>query len=101
MLQVTNLSKRYGPVVAADGVTFTAAPGEMLGLLGPNGAGKTTTVSMIAGLLRPDAGEVLLEGRRHGGDTDPIKRKVGLVTQDIALLDDLPAIDNLLFFASL
>ena len=101
MLQVTALSKRYGPVVAADGVTFTAAPGEMLGLLGPNGAGKTTTVSMIAGLVKPDAGDVLLDGRRHGGDTDPIKRKVGLVTQDIALLDDLPALDNLLFFASL
>jgi ABC-2 type transport system ATP-binding protein len=101
MLEARSLSKRYGSIVAADAVSFRARPGEMLGLLGPNGAGKTTTVSMIAGLLSPDAGEVLLDGRRLAGDTDPLKRTVGLVTQDLALIDELPAIDNLLFFAAL
>jgi ABC-2 type transport system ATP-binding protein len=82
-------------------VTFAARAGETVGLLGPNGAGKTTTVSLIAGLLSPDSGDVLVEGRRLGGDTDPIKRRIGLVTQEIGLLDDLSASENLLFFAAL
>jgi ABC-2 type transport system ATP-binding protein len=101
MLEARSLSKRYGATLAADAVSFHARPGEMLGLLGPNGAGKTTTVSMIAGLLSPDAGEVLFDGCRLAGDTDPLKRTVGLVTQDLALIEELPAIDNLLFFGAL
>src|SRR5450759_4854914 len=64
MFDINGLTKRYGNVVAADGVSFRADEGEAIGLLGPNGAGKTTTVSMIAGLLRPDAGEVLIAGVR-------------------------------------
>ena len=58
MLEVKGLHKRYGDLVAVEEVSFVASPGEMVGLLGPNGAGKTTTVSMIAGLLAPDRGEV-------------------------------------------
>ncbi len=101
MFQTRGLSKRYGSVTAVEGVTFAAAAGQTVGLLGPNGAGKTTTVSMIAGLVQPDAGDVLIEGRPIGGDTNPVKRRLGLVTQELALLDDLPARDNLLFFAAL
>ena len=101
MLEVKDLRKSYGSTVAVDGVTFRIARGETVGLLGPNGAGKTTTVSMIAGLLRPDSGEVLIEGRPLGGDSDPIKRRIGLVPQDIALFDELPARDNLEFFGAL
>ena len=71
MLEVKGLHKRYGELVAVDEVSFTARPGEMVGLLGPNGAGKTTTVSMIAGLLTPDRGEVLIEGGAVRGETDP------------------------------
>src|SRR5262249_45628669 len=70
-------------------------------LLGPNGAGKTTTVSIVAGLVRPDAGEVLIQGRPLGGDTDPLKLKLGLVPQDLALYDELPALQNLMLFAAL
>ena len=62
MLEVNGLHKRYGDLVAVEEVSFTARPGEMIGLLGPNGAGKTTTMSMIAGLLKPDRGEVRIEG---------------------------------------
>jgi ABC-2 type transport system ATP-binding protein len=101
MFETRALTKRYGAVVAADRVTFRAGAGETVGLLGPNGAGKTTTVSMIAGLVRPDAGDVLIEGRPLAGDTDPIKRKIGLVTQEMALLDGLSARQNLAFFAAL
>ena len=101
MLEVRELRKRYGNVTALDGVSLRADRGETIGLLGPNGAGKTTTVSIIAGLLRGDAGEVLIEGRPLRCDTDPIKQKIGLVPQDIALYDELPARDNLNFFAAL
>src|SRR5215472_7329566 len=101
MLEVKNLRKTFDATVAVDGVSLHAASGETVGLLGPNGAGKTTTVSMIAGLLRPDSGAVLIEGRALRGDTDPIKRKIGLVPQDLALYDELPALDNLTFFAAL
>jgi ABC-2 type transport system ATP-binding protein len=58
MLEVIDLAKRYGPVVALDGATFSAAPGRIVGFLGPNGAGKTTTMRCIFGLARPDRGEV-------------------------------------------
>src|SRR5579871_5548090 len=101
MLEVKSLRKAFGATVAVDGVSLHAGRGETVGLLGPNGAGKTTTVSMIAGLLRPDAGEVLIDGRALCGDTDPLKRRIGLVPQDLALYDELSALDNLTFFAAL
>src|SRR5690348_2924294 len=98
MLEAKALRKSYGKLTAVNGVSLKASAGETVGLLGPNGAGKTTTVSMIAGLLRPDSGEVLIEGSPLRGDTDPIKRKIGLVPQEIALYDELSANDNLNFF---
>ena len=101
MLEAHGLKKSYGSVVAVDGVSLHAAAGETVGLLGPNGAGKTTTVSIIAGLVQPDAGSVKVEGRALSGDADPIKRRIGLVPQDLALFDELPARENLLLFAAL
>src|SRR5580698_6338674 len=101
MLEVNGLTKSYGKLIAVTGVTFRADRGETIGLLGPNGAGKTTTVSIIAGLLSPDSGEVLIEGRQVKSDTDPVKLKIGLVPQDMALYDQLSARDNLTFFAAL
>jgi ABC-2 type transport system ATP-binding protein len=101
MLDLHDVTRRFGPLTAVDHVTFGAAAGEMVGLLGPNGAGKTTTVAMIAGLLPPDSGEVRIGGRRLSGDTDPLKSRIGLVTQDLALIDELSAAENLRFFAAL
>jgi ABC-2 type transport system ATP-binding protein len=101
MLEVKGISKSYGPLVAVSDVSFRVNHGETVGLLGPNGAGKTTTVSIIAGLLSADSGEVLIEGKRVMSDTDPVKLKIGLVPQDMALYDQLTARDNLIFFASL
>jgi ABC-2 type transport system ATP-binding protein len=101
MLEVTDLRKSYGKVMAVDGLSLQAGKGETIGLLGPNGAGKTTTVSMIGGLLRPDSGSVLIAGRPLSGDTDPVKRQIGLVPQDLALYDELSAGDNLTFFGAL
>ena len=101
MLEVKGVSKSYGPLVAVSDVSFRVDRGETIGLLGPNGAGKTTTVSIIAGLLSADSGEVLIEGKRVQSDTDPVKLKIGLVPQDMALYDQLTAHDNLIFFAAL
>jgi ABC-2 type transport system ATP-binding protein len=101
MLEVTGLHKRYGELVAVEEVSFTARPGEMVGLLGPNGAGKTTTVSMIAGLLVPDRGEVRIDGGVVRGETDPVKLRLGLVPQDVALHDGLSARENLALFGAL
>src|ERR1035437_3761642 len=101
MLEVTGLHKRYGDLVAVEEVSFVARSGEMVGLLGPNGAGKTTTVSMIAGLLAPDRGEVRIEGGVVRGETDPVKLRLGLVPQDVALHDALSARQNLALFGAL
>jgi ABC-2 type transport system ATP-binding protein len=101
MLDIRNLRKSFGSLVAVDGVSFTLGPGQLVGLLGPNGAGKTTTVSMIAGLVTPEKGEVLIDGARLSGDTDPKKRRIGLVPQDLALYDELSARSNLRFFGAL
>ncbi len=101
MLQVQNLSKSYGPRQVVSDVSFDAAPGQIIGLLGPNGAGKTTTVSMICGLTAADQGSVLLSGQRIDGDRNAVKRKVGLVTQDIALYEEFPALGNLETFGAL
>ena len=75
----SGLRKRYGRRTAVDGVSFTVARGEVMGLLGPNGAGKTTVIKMLLGLVRPDAGEILLLGRPAG---DPLARaRVGYLPE--------------------
>jgi ABC-2 type transport system ATP-binding protein len=101
MLTVKNLRKSFGTLVAVADVSFSIECGQLVGLLGPNGAGKTTTVSMLTGLIAPDRGEVMIGGHRLDGDTDPAKRRIGLVPQDLALYDELTARDNLRFFGAL
>jgi ABC-2 type transport system ATP-binding protein len=101
VLELKNLRKTFGDLLAVDNVSFVLERGQLMGLLGPNGAGKTTTVSLIAGLMTPDAGEVRISGRPLTGDTDPLKRQIGLVPQDLALYDELTARENLRFFGSL
>ena len=81
MLQVQDLWKSYDSRQVVSGVSFDAAPGQIIGLLGPNGAGKTTTVSMICGLTPADRGSVVLAGQRILADTSDAKRKIGLVPQ--------------------
>jgi len=101
MLQATELWKSYGDKVAVAGVSLAAKRGEILGLLGPNGAGKSTTVSMLCGLFRPDRGAVTLDGEPVGDDASSVKRRIGLVTQEISLHEELPAIANLRLFGAL
>lgn len=101
MLEIRNIRKAYGPLLALDGVSMDVQPGEILGLLGPNGAGKTTTVSIACGLLKPDSGEIRIAGEPLLRDADPRKRRLGLVPQDLALHEELSALENLRFFGAL
>src|SRR3954453_20344916 len=101
MLQAQGLRKTYGNLVAVDNISFDVSKGETIGLLGPNGAGKTTTVSMIAGLLTPDAGEVRVDGELVRGETDPVKRRMAFVPQDLALHGEFSASENLALFGAL
>lgn len=87
VIRVSNVSRWYGNVVAVNDVTFTLTGG-VTGLLGPNGAGKTTILHLMAGLLRPSAGDVLVDGKPAAGDPD-LYRKVGLIPEREAVHDYL------------
>jgi ABC-2 type transport system ATP-binding protein len=101
LLNVSQLSKSYGGRRAVDGVSFQVRQGQTVGLIGPNGAGKSTTVSMICGLLRADSGSVELDGVAIAQGQNDAKRKIGLVPQELALYEDLSALENLKLFGAL
>ncbi|MDJ0791714.1 MAG: ABC transporter ATP-binding protein, partial [Acidimicrobiia bacterium] len=101
VLDVTDLEKRFDDLVAVGGVSFSVAEGETYGLLGPNGAGKTTTISMIAGLLEPDAGGVTIVDQEMTTTTVDTKKLIGLVPQELAIYPDLTGKENLEFFGRL
>jgi len=98
LLKVQGLVKAFGPLRAVDSVTFEVRPGEIYGLLGPNGAGKTTTISMISGLLKPDAGEVFVAGAEFWSDPQKAKRIMGVVPQELAIYEELSGRENLEFW---
>ncbi|MEW6567818.1 MAG: ABC transporter ATP-binding protein [Chloroflexota bacterium] len=98
MIEVDGLVKRYGDRVAVNQVCFCVHQGEIFGLLGPNGAGKTTTISILATLLPPDAGQVIIGGFDLLRETAQIKPLIGFVPQELALYPTLSAWDNLAFF---
>lgn len=95
MIEVEQLRKSFGELAAVDGVSFSAAPGEIFGLLGPNGAGKTTTIGCISGLLTPTAGHVRVMGHDVVRDGTAARQALGVVPQEIALYEDLSAGENL------
>ena len=99
LVEVKDLTKRFGKLTAVDGVHFSIPSGEAFGLLGPNGAGKTTTVSMMCGLAVPSAGDVVIDGHSVLRDPMAVRRVIGVVPQDIALYPTLSARENLTFFA--
>ena len=100
MIEVEELRKEYGELVAVDGVSFTAEGGAVFGLLGPNGAGKTTTIGCVSGLQRPTAGRVRVMGHDVVLDGPAARAHLGVVPQDLALYEDLSATENLLYWAS-
>jgi len=100
MLTLKNLHKSFGATVAVDDLSLQIRRGEIFGLLGPNGAGKTTTVNMAIGLLKPDRGEVLLDGS-DSPDRPEVRAKIGVAPQGLALYEELSAEENLDFFGKI
>ena len=92
--------KRYGGLLAVDGLCLEAHTGEILGLLGPNGAGKTTTVGLATGLLAPDEGRVEIAGAGPPSSAEA-RRRLGVAPQSLALYESLTGRENLEFFASI
>ncbi|MFY9446879.1 MAG: ABC transporter ATP-binding protein [Dethiobacteria bacterium] len=101
MVKVSGLTKRYKGLTAVDGISFEIPRGAVFGLLGPNGAGKSTTVSMLSGLIRPDAGEISIEGLDLWRRPLQAKAAMGIVPQEIALYPSLTARENLKFWGRL
>ncbi len=100
MLEIKNLTKSYGDVLALDHFSLELKKGEVLGLLGPNGAGKTTLISILAGTLRDFTGSVSFLGKDLFSDRN-LKNRMGIVPQDMAFYEELNAVDNLLFWGGL
>lgn len=99
MIQVEDVTKRYGKQRAVDCLSFQVADGEILGLIGPNGAGKTTTIRILCGVVRPDAGKVRVAGYDPGEQGDEVRSRIGVLTETAALYPNLSGIENLRFFA--
>src|SRR5262245_1356601 len=101
IIQVEQLTKKFGEITAVDGVSFTVGAGEIFGFLGPNGAGKSTTIKMLATLLKPTSGRASLAGFDVATQPDDVRRAIGLVFQDQSLDHRLTADENLRFHAML
>ena len=95
MLELKNLSKRYGVIRAVDDVTFRVKPGEILGYLGPNGAGKTTTIKILAGLLEPTSGSIFYQGEDVCRKMTAFKKIIGYVPEEPAVYPHLSALEYL------
>ena len=95
------LVRRFGAVTAVDGLSFTVRPGELFGLVGPDGAGKTTTLRMLAGVLRPSAGDATVFGLSVAREPERVKPSLAYMSQRFGLYTDLTVAENLAFYADL
>ena len=99
-VRVSGLIKRYGDLVAVNGIDFDVAPGTCLGILGPNGAGKTTTIEILEGLKSPDAGRVEVLGRTWQSDPNGIRERIGVQLQETVLTEKLTVFETVRLFRS-
>ena len=99
IIKVENLVKRFGELVAVDGISFTVTPGEIFGFLGPNGAGKTTTINILCTLSRPTSGRAVINGFDVVRQQSRVRQSIGLVFQDPSLDERLSGLQNLRFHA--
>ena len=100
IIEVHNLRKRYGSVIAADEISFEAHSGEIFGLLGPNGAGKTTTLECLEGIRQPDRGDLAVVGVDPSRQPGKLRRLIGVQLQSGGLPDDMTVDEALRFFAA-
>ena len=96
-----SLTRRFGPVEAVRGVSFSVAQGEIFGLVGPDGAGKTTIMRMLAGVLSPDAGKIALDGIDVRDDPERAKLHLSYMPQRFGLYEDMTVAENIFFYATL
>ncbi|MBK7013632.1 MAG: ATP-binding cassette domain-containing protein [Xanthomonadales bacterium] len=101
MIELKALNKAFGTVKAVDGVSFTARDGEIFGLLGPNGAGKTTTLRMLYTLMKPDSGQVLVDGIDAAVDPIAVRRRLGVLPDARGLYKRLTSRENIEYFGRL
>ena len=97
MIEVKNLTKKFGEFTAVDNISFSVKKGDIFAFLGPNGAGKTTTIKMLTTLLKPTAGEILINGNNPVTQQDAVRKSFGIVFQDQSLDDELTAFENMEF----
>ncbi len=100
-IELIDLHKDFGEIYAVQGVDLVMKRGEIFSLLGPNGAGKTTIISMIAGLLEPSQGEILVVGHSVRSELMAVKKAIGVVPQELAIYEDLSARENLMFWGKM
>ena len=101
VIEVSNLTKEYRGKKAIDNLTFDVYKGEILGLLGPNGSGKSTTINSILALLKYQKGSIKIFGKEMRPDSYDIKQKIGVIFQEVAVLDELNEYDNINYFCGL
>ena len=101
MVEIINLVKKFGNIVAVNGLNLEINKGEIFALLGPNGAGKTTTVRMIMGLLKPTRGKIFVDGIDISRNLSEAKKRIGYVPQFFSLYEDLTVLENLYFFGKI
>lgn len=100
-VKIKNLIKKYDKTIAVDNISLDINEGEIFGFLGPNGAGKSTAINLICGLLKPNQGEIFIDGIDMERSKLEAKKRLGLVPQEIALFDTLTAQENISFFGKL
>jgi len=98
VVEVRDLVKRFGKVLAVDHVSFTIHPGEIFGILGPNGSGKTTTIRMLCGLILPSQGTAIVAGADVSREPERVKSRIGYMSQAFGLYRDLSVDENLAFY---
>jgi ABC-2 type transport system ATP-binding protein len=101
VLEVRNLSKKFGDLVAVDGISFSVNRGEIFGFLGPNGAGKTTTLRMLTGIIKPDSGSIKLLGYDMKKDPIRVKERIGVVPENANPYIDMTAWQNMMITCGL
>jgi len=101
MIELKNLTKRYGSVLAVNNINLSIPKGEIFGFIGPNGAGKTTTIRMMGGVLAPTEGSVIIEGINMADDPESVKRRIGFIPDRPFLYEKLTAMEFLRFCADL
>jgi heme exporter protein A len=101
MVEISDLTRSFGPHIALDGVTLSVEAGEFVTLVGPNGAGKTTLLRILATLLRPTSGTIRIAGLDPARDGAEVRRRIGFLSHRTLLYDDLTAEQNLRFYARL